>query len=254
MTRTRRATPPGRSPRPAPIRAGDFNEPATLTAAASGADTAIVMSTPLRRARRPRPARDRRIEAVKAAAVPRHLFVGRLRRRGTGIPHFAQFAVEQHLAASGVDYSISAPVWFMENLASPWMTGSLLEAPSPSPSPSTARSGSPSHIGVPDHPAERRAEVFGRRIDIAGDEIAGETMARTIGNAAGAGSATTRCRSMSCASRARLREDVPLVRCGRLQRRHRRPPKFPEVGWHNFADWAAAYDWNSLGTWTAKAA
>ena len=246
----------------ADVRAGDFNDPATLTAAANGADTAIVMSTPFEAGEE---AETRQgiaaIEAVKAAGVGHVIYssVGSA-DRGTGIPHFdSKYAVEQHLAASGVNYSISAPVWFMENLASPWMTGSLLEGtlafalPKDRPLQGVAVADIGAFLTTL---AERRAEVFGRRIDIAGDEITGETMARTIGNAAGRRVGyyqvpldVVRQQSEDFARMFRWFDAVGYSADIAGLRR-----EFPEVGWHNFADWAAAYDWNSLGTWTAKAA
>ncbi len=246
----------------ADVRAGDFNDPATLTAAANGADTAIVMSTPFEAGEE---AETRQgiaaIDAVKAAGVGHVIYSSVASAdRGTGIPHFdGKYAVEQHLAASGLNYSISAPVWFMENLAAPWMAGSLLDG---ALAIALDKDRPLQQVAVADIGAflatlaERRAEVFGRRIDIAGDELTGEATARIIGNAAGRRVGyyqvpldAVRQQSEDLAKMFAWFDAVGYsADIAELRR------EFPEVGWQSFADWAAAYDWDGLGIWTAKAA
>ena len=101
----------------------DFNDSQTIVRAAEGVDAAYLMSTPFESS----PAAEtengqQAIDALKAAGVGHvvHSSVGSADKK-TGIPHFeSKFAVEQHLIASGVSYTISAPVFFMENHISPW--------------------------------------------------------------------------------------------------------------------------------------
>ena len=246
----------------ADVRAGDFNDPATLTAAARGADTAIVMSTPFEAGEE---AETRQgvaaIDAVKAAGVG-HLIYSSVASadRGTGIPHFdSKYAVEQHLAASGPNYSISAPVWFMDNLAAPWMTGSLLDG---TLAIALDKDRALQQVAVADIGAflatlaERREQVFGRRIDIAGDKLTGEAMARIICNAAGrrVGYYQVPLDAVRQQSEDLAKMFAWFDAVGYSADIAELRSEFPEVGWQSFADWAAAYDWDRLGTWTAKAA
>ena len=109
----------------------------------------------------------------------------------TGIPHFeSKYAVEQHLAASDVPYTISAPVAFMENVVAPWAIGSLIEGRIALALPATRKL---QQVAVADIGAfvaslvERRDTVFGRRIEIAGDELSGEESRRRFSPAQPAG-------------------------------------------------------------------
>src|SRR3989442_5492560 len=77
------------------------------------------------------------IDAAKAASVG-HVVLSSVASadRNTGIPHFESKAkVEQYLRASRVPHTITRPVAFMDNYASPWMISSLqrgiMEVPLP---------------------------------------------------------------------------------------------------------------------------
>src|SRR2546428_11798447 len=80
------------------------------------------------------------IDAAKAAHVP-HVVMSSVASAdgGTGIPHFeSKVKVERHLQASGLRYTITRPVAFMDNYASPWILPQLqAEVPSPPPHPTT---------------------------------------------------------------------------------------------------------------------
>src|SRR2546428_12740440 len=67
------------------------------------------------------------IDAAKAAHVP-HVVMSSVASAdgGTGIPHFeSKVKVERHLQASGLRYTITRPVAFMDNYASPWILPQL---------------------------------------------------------------------------------------------------------------------------------
>ena len=105
------------------------------------------------------------------------------------IPHFdSKYRVELHLASSGVPYTISAPVYFMENLLSPWMLPQVREGIMAIAMPADRPL---QQITLDDIGAfavsliERRDAVFGRRYDIAGDELTGARAAEILSTTSG---------------------------------------------------------------------
>src|SRR6266446_3012066 len=86
-------------------------------------------------------------------------------------------AVEKHLQASRVPSTIVAPVSFMENVLQPWSLPSLRQGKLAMALPASR---SLQQIAAADIGAfvaaviERGDTVFGRRFDIAGDELTGE--------------------------------------------------------------------------------
>ena len=110
--------------------------------------------------------------------------------RNTGIPHFDnKWRIEQTIR--GLDFpswTILRPVFFMENLLSPWFKPSIDEgklAIGMSPT------GTLQMIAVPDigkyglQAFERQEEMKGRAIDIAGDDLSGPEAARILSDVTG---------------------------------------------------------------------
>ncbi len=139
----------------------------------------------------------------------------------TGIPHFeSKYLVEKHVAGLGIPYTVSAPASFMENIVAPWSIGALRQG-------TYAFAMPPKRVlqlvALADIGAfvaaliERREQVFGKRFDLAGDELSGEEQAKILFDRVGAD-----------ADIAALRRD------------------FSEVRWHSFADWALEFDWSVL--------
>src|SRR6266446_8404616 len=96
------------------IAVGDFTDHDSLVRAIRGADAVYAMSTPYEQGAEKEIAQGMTItDAAKASGVAHFIY--------TGISHFdGKYAVEKHLQASGVPYTIVAPVFFMENLLQPW--------------------------------------------------------------------------------------------------------------------------------------
>src|SRR5262249_46049967 len=96
--------------------------------------------------------------------------------------------------------------------------------------------------------AERREQVFGKRFDIAGDELSGEEQAKVLSQAIGR---TINYQKVPIAVARQQSEDAALMfewfdRAGYdadIAALHR---EFPEVRWLSFADWAYEFDWNVL--------
>src|SRR2546426_1082945 len=117
------------------------------------------------------------IDAAKAASVG-HVVLSSVASadRNTGIPHFESKAkVEQYMRAARIPHTITRPVAFMDNYASPWMTSSLQRGIMEVPLPPTTRQ---QLVGVEDiggvvAPAlDDPKAAIGKTVGLAGDELA----------------------------------------------------------------------------------
>jgi uncharacterized protein YbjT (DUF2867 family) len=234
---------------------GDFEEPDSIERALRDVDAVFAMATPFDAGGLEGEVRHGRhlIDAAKLARV-RHFLYSSVAGadQETGIPHFdTKHVVEGHLRQSGLPYTIIAPVWFMENFLGPSFAEGLHAG--------VLSLALPPHQGLQMVPVADLAafcarvlewpdEFFGRRIEVASDEVTGEQAAALI----------------SYVSGYKLRyEEVPLevVRAssedlGRMFEWFQRVGyhanisalrrDYPEVGWHCFENWARVQDWDAL--------
>ncbi|MEU3615314.1 NmrA/HSCARG family protein [Streptomyces sp. NPDC006872] len=238
----------------ADVRHADFDDRASLDAALAGTDSLFAVTTPF--------GADTAIETrqgkalVDAAAAARlgHIVLTSVAHadRGTEVPHYeSKHLVERHLRAAGVPWTVIAPAAFMDNYAGGWALDGLRDDtfawPMPADRPLTL-------IPAVDIGAfaalalQRRDEFAGRRIDIASDERTPGQIAEILAAAADrpithqeVPLAHVRTRSADLAAMFEYFTTVGLdVDVVGLRR------DYPEVGWHSFADWAAAQDWHTL--------
>src|SRR5262249_12617207 len=172
--------------------------------------------------------------------------------RGTGIEHFdGKYAIEKHLQASGIPYTIVAPVFFMENLLQPWTLPSLRQGKLAMALPASR---SLQQIAVADIGAfvaaiiERADPVFGHRFDVAGDELTGEQAAATLSKVTGLEIRyegfpldVLRAQSEDMAQMFGWFASTGYAADIKSLRRD-----FPEVTWHSFEQWAREQDWSVL--------
>jgi len=238
------------------VVAGDFTDPDSLVRAASGVDTIFTMTTPFEEGVNAETAQGIAItNAAKEAGVG-HLVYSSVADadKATGVPHFdSKYEVEKHIASSGVPYTIIAPVYFMDNLTAPWTVPDLRQGKLAAALPA----GRPlQQIAVQDIGAfaaaiiERRDSVFGRRFDIAGDELTGEESAAILSEATGR---NIQYESFPPDALRAQSEDTALMyewfdatgySADIAGLRH----DFPEVTWHDFATWVGQQDWSMLDT------
>src|SRR3954468_19657406 len=175
----------------AEIAVGDFTDHDSLMRAARGADAVYAMSTPYEQGAEKEIAQGITItDAAKAAGVAHFVYSSvASANRGTGIGHFdGKYAVEKHLQASGVPYTIVAPVFFMENLLQPLTLSGLRQGKLGMALPASR---SLQQITVADIGTfvaaiiERGDTVLDRRFDIAGDELRGEGAAGILSKVTG---------------------------------------------------------------------
>src|SRR5882762_3704453 len=234
------------------IVVGDFTDHASLVNAARGADAVYAMSTPYEQGADKEIAQGITLaDAAKSAGVAHFVYSSvASANRATGISHFdGKYAVEKHIQASGVPYTIVAPVFFMENLLQPWMLSSLRQGKLAMALPANRAL---KQIAVTDIGAfvaaviERSDTVFGRRFDIAGDELTGEEAAAILSKVTGRqvhyeGFPLDVLRAQN-EDLARMFEWFDHTGYAANMKSLRRD--FPEVTWHTFEEWARKQDWS----------
>jgi uncharacterized protein YbjT (DUF2867 family) len=238
----------------AELAIGDFSDTASVRRAASGADTVFAMGTPFGSGVEEEIKQGMALaDAARAAGLGHLIYAsGASADRHTGIPYSdSKYQVERYIASLGVPYTISAPVFFMENLVSPWFLPALRQGKLTMALPAARKLQQIAVTDIGEFVAalvDRREAVFGQRFDIAGDELSGEEMAGILSRVSGReihyeGFPAEALRAES--------EDSALVwewfdrvgfavDIGGLRR------DFPEVHWHRFEDWARERDWSAL--------
>lgn len=235
---------------------GDLQHAASVTSAASGVDAAFVNTTPF-------PAgvgiegeiaQGRLvIDALKEANVG-HVVYSSVSDadRGTGIPHFeSKWDAEQHLRASGLSATVTAPVYFSDNTIQGWNVASLREGKFRQAMPADRKLQVVSVRDIGRFNAAviaRGPSLAGRRINYAGDELTSTQMAAAIAKHSGRdiafeGQPIAQVRAMS--------EDLALMfewfdRVGYSVNLPALHAEFPEVEWMSFADWAGSQDWAKI--------
>jgi uncharacterized protein YbjT (DUF2867 family) len=236
------------------ITVGDFSDRDSLMRAARGADAVYAMSTPYEQGAEKETAQGITITDTARAARVGHFVYSSVAsaNRGTGIGHFdGKYAVEKHPQASGVPYTIVAPVFFMENLLQPWTLPSLRQGKLTMALPASRPL---QQITVADIGAfvaaviERSDTVFGRRFDIAGDELTGDQAAAILSKATGREiryegfpPEVLRAQSEDMARMFGWFDSTGYAADIKNLRRD-----FPEVTWHAFEQWARKQDWSVL--------
>jgi len=170
---------------------GDFEHLDSLQAAAKDVTAAWFMSTPFEAGEEAETKQGMAVvDAFKAVGVPHVVFssVGDADRQ-TGIPHFdSKFLIEEHLKESGLPYTITAPVYFMDNIFAPWNLPSLKKGSYGMPMPGDCKLQQISVKDIGRINAEilsRPSDFAGRRINIAGDSLTAEEAAAVLSKAIG---------------------------------------------------------------------
>jgi uncharacterized protein YbjT (DUF2867 family) len=236
------------------VVAGDFTDQDSLVRAARGVDTIFTMTTPFEEGVERETAQGMAItDAAKAAGVG-HLVYSSVASadRGTGIPHFdSKYEVEKYIESSGIPYTIVAPVYFMENLVQPWTLPTLRQGKLSLAMPAMRPL---QQISVADIGAfavaiiERREAVFGRRFDIAGDELSGDDSVAVLSKVTGKEFAyegfppeALRAQSEDLALMFEWFDHTGYV--ADISRLHR---DFPEIQGLDFETWVRQQDWTVL--------
>jgi len=172
----------------AEIVQADFADPASLERAMAGAWGAFAVQNTWEAGVQGEEEQGKRVaEVARSTGVSHFVYtsVGSA-HRATGIPHFDnKWRVEQRVRELGFpSHTILRPVFFMENLASPWFLPAIQQGQlAVALDPKTVLQ----MIAVQDigkyglWAFERHAELNGRAIDIAGDQLTMPATAEIIG-------------------------------------------------------------------------
>ncbi|PCI33229.1 MAG: nucleoside-diphosphate sugar epimerase [Flavobacteriaceae bacterium] len=126
------------------------------------------------------------VEAAKKANVPHFIYTSVSdANQDTGIPHFdSKYEIEKQLVASGINYTIVAPTYFMDNIFQPYVFDAVKKE-------GVLKIAMPENTKLQQISAEdigkfvavvvnQREKMFGQRIDIAGDAISGNDVAEVL--------------------------------------------------------------------------
>ncbi|MGR9393794.1 NmrA/HSCARG family protein [Rhizobium leguminosarum] len=236
------------------VVAGNLDDGASVAAAAEGVDAMFLMGNSYEAGT---DAETRQgiaaADAAKAAGIG-HLIYSSVAdaHKKTGIPHFdSKYLVEKHIAGLGIPYTISAPVAFMENTVAPWAIDGLRQGvyAAALPPARVLQQVTIDDIGAfVATLAERREQVFGKRFDIAGDELSGAQQAKILSEVLGR---PITYRELPIAAIRQQSEDTALMfewfdRTGYDADIAALRRDFPDVGWHSYAEWARGFDWSVL--------
>jgi uncharacterized protein YbjT (DUF2867 family) len=234
---------------------GDFEDSERLEHLMTGVDTVYAMATPFSEGGLEGEVRHGRhlIDAARFARV-RHFVYSSVAGadQASGVPHFeTKHAVEEHLRSGALPFTILAPVFFMENFLGPLFAQRMHESVLALPMP--AHRGL-QMVALADLAAftvrvmEEGEPFFGRRIEVASDEVTGEQAAALISYVSGhklryeeVPLEAVRSRSEDLErmyawfQREGYHVAIPLLRAD-----------YKDVGWHTFEDWARLQDWPAL--------
>lgn len=246
---------------------GDFTDSSSLEKACEGVDTVYAMMTPFEAGTSAETKQG--IAMIDAAKKTNreHFILSSVASadENTGIPHFdSKFEVEKYLKKSGLHYTISAPVFFMENIFSPWYLPSLQHGLLTHALPEKRKL---QQISLQDIGAfvtalvERGTSVYKERFDIAGDELTGLEEADILMRISGhkmnyKGTSPLELKEQSVASP--ILHDMAIMyewfdKVGYDVNIKALNKDFSEVKWHSFEKWAKKQDWHVLDE-VAKAA
>jgi uncharacterized protein YbjT (DUF2867 family) len=233
---------------------GDLGDASSVLKAASGVDAMFLMGNSYESGTEEETRQGIiAAEAAKAAGVG-HLIYSSVAgaNKNTRVPHFeSKYLVEKHIASLGIPHTVSAPAAFMENIVAPWSIGALRQGTQAFALP-------PKRVlqlvALADIGAfvaalvERREQMFGKRFDLAGDELSGEEQAKILSRAIGR---PINYQEIPLAAARQQSADAALMfewfdRFGYGADIASLRRDFSEVQWHSFADWAREFDWSVL--------
>ena len=220
----------------------DFEDPASLAAAARGMDAVFASGT----AHKAGPGGEQRhgqnlADALVTAGAPHLVFVsGAGADSRTGLPLFdAKWAVERRISELRLPATVIAPVYLMENLFNPWNLAALRAGVLPSPVPPALplqQVATQDILTLAVLAIERPDVLTGERIEVASDAPTAEAAAAELSGLLGR-EFTPR----------HPGADVPagLAALFSWLEHHPSPVdtsalhgRFPGIGWHRFGEWA----------------
>ena len=227
---------------------GDFADPSSLADAFTGVEAVYAMTTPFEAGIDAETAQGiALVDAAQKAGVPHFVFSSVASAdQATGIPHFdSKYRVEEYLRGTDLAWTITAPVYFMDNLFFAQNLDALKNGAYAVPLPADMPL---QQIALGDlgafaaHVIEDPERFTGKRIDIASDDLTSAESAAALSTALGREVDTVEVPLEAIRS---FSEDMALmyewfISTGYTADVEALRSEHPEVGWHRFGDWAAS--------------
>lgn len=231
----------------------DMDNAQSIRQALKGVDTFYLMGSPIDGVEAETAQGIALTNTAKEAGVG-HLVYGSVANADlkTGVPHFdSKFKIEQHIKTLGIPYTISAPVFFMDNMTAPWSIDALKDGKivQAMPKDRMLQQISVKNIGeFVTSLVERRESVFGKRYDIAGDEVTGESIAKIVTEQT---KHPISYESIPVSYVLEQSEDMGLMfkwfdEVGYSVDIESLHQEFTDVDWQDIAQWAQSHDWGFL--------
>jgi uncharacterized protein YbjT (DUF2867 family) len=235
----------------AKIVEGTLEDRDSLAQASEGADAIFLVTTPFESGMDAEISQGRNaVDAAKSAGIAHVVFSSVIAAdRNTRVPHFdSKWAIEQHLASSGLPHAILGPSFFLTNLLTPDSLGALKNGVYASPLPQNLRT---PHTALEDIAGmaalalEDPDRIRNRRVDIVSDQLRGDEAAAILSGVLGRPVIYSEVPLENLpADLAKMfrwfAENKPEIDLAALR------GEFPDVGWHSFEDWTRKQDWQSL--------
>lgn len=226
----------------------DFRDRSSLVKAAAEVDTVFGMSTSFEAGE---DAEVRQgialIDSAVQAGVDHFIYTSvASANQNTGIPHFeSKYKVEKHLATTALDWTVVAPAAFMENLILPQglealRSGTYAIALPPEVHFKQTAVADIGQFGA--HVVKNKDEFVGRRIDIGSDGQTSAEVAEILSDVLGRAITV---QEVPISEIRAFNEDFAIMfewflTTGYDVDIEGLRARYPEVGWHRFADWARA--------------
>ena len=107
---------------------GDMEDTASVAAAAQGVDSIFAVTSPFVLGTDHETVHGKNLVDGAVAAGIGHFVYSSVASadKETKVPHFeSKWEVEKHLAESGLNWTVTAPAFFFENISSPWLAADL---------------------------------------------------------------------------------------------------------------------------------
>lgn len=237
----------------ASLAVGTFNDFDSIKAASEGVDSIFIVSNMYEGIDQESIQGIRVVDAAVATGVEHIVFSSVAgANANSGVPHFdSKFKVEQHLQEVATNWTIVAPVFFMENWTFEWnlpplLVGKVRQAFSPT---TALQMITYEDIGkFTAHAIDEGSSFHGKRVEIAGDSLTGSEIAEALSSASG--------KPMEFEVQPReevaaMMEDVALMydwfeKTGFSADINNLRSEYSHINWTSFDDWAAKQDWDTL--------
>jgi uncharacterized protein YbjT (DUF2867 family) len=233
---------------------GNLDDAESLEQALQGADSFYLMGSPQEVGAEGETKQGIALANAAKAANVGHLVYGSVANAdlNTGIPHFdSKQLVEEHIKTLGIPYTVSAPVFFMDNVIAPWSLdalkgGKILQA---IPDDRSLQQVSVKNIGeFVASLISRREKVFGKRFDIAGDELTGDECSATLTRVTGR---QVIYEALPVSVVKQQSDDMAIMfewfdRVGYNVDIPELHGSFSDVNWQSYSQWVESQDWQFL--------